>query len=352
MFFERKHLTVFWISPVEGRLRKIHLRWQTMVLGILIFIVGVSLGVGGVLWYQSKTRKEFLSTCNELREACQALALLESQKKEQEVKIQNLARETEKALQELGALRELDRKVRELLEKDLQSRLKKLGITLSLASTGLDPCVPVYRFLVEEGGHGVLGMGGPLFGVVPLLPQAANILVPPYDPHFYVQAKNLESTLTWVQTEIFLRRKSLEEVLDVAQKKERLLDTIPMRWPTWGKISSRYGWRKDPFTGRKAWHTGIDIAAPTGRNVVATAEGKVVFTGWNGNYGKCVIIRHQFGYETVYGHLSKVLVNTGDWVKKNEVVGKVGSTGRSTGPHLHYEVRRYGNVINPWPHLP
>ena len=118
-----------------------------------------------------------------------------------------------------------------------------------------------------------------------------------------------------------------------------------------GRVQS-YCWRKDPFTGRKAWHTGVDIAAPAGRNIVATAAGKVIFAGWNGNYGRCVIIRHQFGYETVYGHLSKIQVENGEEVKKETIIGKVGSSGRSTGPHLHYEVRKYGNVINPWPYLP
>ncbi len=155
-----------------------------------------------------------------------------------------------------------------------------------------------------------------------------------------------------MRTETLARKKSLEEVVEVAQQRDRLLYVVPMRWPTWGRVSSNYGWRNDPFTGRRAWHAGVDIAAPTGRSVVATAEGKVIFTGWNGNYGKCVIVRHQFGYETVYGHLSKILVNTGDAVKKEQIIGQVGSTGRSTGPHLHYEVRRYSEVINPWPHLP
>lgn len=347
-----KHLTIFWISPVKGQLKKFHLRWQILVLGILIFVVGIGLGIGGVLWYQAKTRKALFSASCQLKETQQALAVLENQRREQEERIKNLTQETEKVLQELNAVRELDKKVRELLEKDLQSRLKKLGISLSLASTELSPCVPVHRFFERSWEALPMGMGGPLFGSLVPLPPVSSLVNPPYDPHLQIQIRTLEDNLTWLKTEIFLRRKSLEEVIDVAYKKDRLLDTIPMRWPTWGKISSRYGWRKDPFTGQRAWHTGIDIAAPSGRSVVATAEGRVVFAGWNGNYGKCVIVRHQFGYETVYGHLSKILVNPGDLVKKNQVIAKVGSTGRSTGPHLHYEVRRYGNVVNPWPHLP
>ncbi|MCX7667668.1 MAG: peptidoglycan DD-metalloendopeptidase family protein, partial [Atribacterota bacterium] len=347
-----KHLTIFWISPVKGQLKKLHLRWQTLILGILILIIGIGLGIGGVLFYQTRTQRALSSTYRELRETRQTLAVLEKQKKEQEERIRNLTQETERVLQELNAVRELDKKVRELLEKDLQSRLKKLGISLSLASTDLNPCVPVHRFLEGSWEAMTSGAGGPLFSSLVPLPPVSSLLAPPYDPNFHVQIKTLEDNLLWLKTEIFLRKKSLEEVIDVVHKKDRLLDTIPMRWPSWGKISSRYGWRRDPFTGQRAWHTGIDIAGPSGRSVVATAEGKVVFAGWNGNYGKCVIVRHQFGYETVYGHLSRILVNPGDSVKKNEVIGKIGSTGRSTGPHLHYEVRRYGNVINPWPHLP
>ncbi|MGC8777975.1 MAG: hypothetical protein ACP5Q4_04785, partial [Candidatus Caldatribacteriaceae bacterium] len=275
-----KHLTIFWISPVKGQLKKFHLRWQSLVLGILIFIVGIGLGIGGVLFYQAKTKRELSSTWHQLRETRQALAVLENQRKEQEERIKNLTQETEKVLQELNAVRELDKKVRELLEKDLQSRLKKLGISLSLASTELNPCVPVRRFLEGSWETTPPGVGGPLFGSLVPLPPVSSLTVPPYDPSLHMQIKTLEDNLTWLKTEIFLRRKSLEEVLEVAYKKDRLLDTIPMRWPTWGKISSRYGWRKDPFTGQRAWHTGIDIAAPSGRSVVATAEGKVIFAGW------------------------------------------------------------------------
>lgn len=352
MFGKEKNLTIFWVSPMKGQLKKVHLCWQTFVLGLLIFIVGIGFGIGGVLWYQSKTKRELYLAFRELQETQKTLTVLENQKKEQEEKVKLLTQETEKVLRELESLRDLDKKARELLEKDLQSKLQKLGISLSLASTNLTPCVPVYRFIKESWEVLPLGMGGPLMGSFVPAPPVSSLVVPLFDPKLHVQIKTLEDNLTWLKTEIFLRRKSLEEVIEVAQKKEQLLDTIPMRWPSWGKISSRYGWRKDPFTGQRAWHTGIDIAAPSGRNVVATADGKVVFAGWNGNYGKCVIVRHQFGYESVYGHLSKILVRPGDVVKKNEVIGKVGSTGRSTGPHLHYEVRRYGNVVNPWPHLP
>ena len=95
-----------------------------------------------------------------------------------------------------------------------------------------------------------------------------------HDSDFGRQAKALEDNLSWMRTETLARKKSLEEVVEVAQQRDRLLYVVPMRWPTWGRVSSNYGWRNDPFTGRRAWHTGVDIAAPTGRNVVATAEEK------------------------------------------------------------------------------
>ncbi len=117
--------------------------------------------------------------------------------------------------------------------------------------------------------------------------------------------------------------------------------------PLHGLFTSIFGIRKDPFTGEAGYHPGIDISAPYGSIVKASKEGLVVFTGWYGGYGKCIIIKHQFGYETLYGHLSQIMINNNTWVKEGQVIGRVGTTGRSTGPHLHFEVRKFGRPTNP-----
>lgn len=122
---------------------------------------------------------------------------------------------------------------------------------------------------------------------------------------------------------------------------------IPLGYPVYGKITSHIGWRKNPFGGGYEFHSGIDITAPHGSKVRATADGVVVLAGWYGDYGKTVIIRHPSGYLTLYGHLSKIDVKEGQRVKAGDVVGRVGSTGRSTGPHLHYEVIKDNKPIDP-----
>lgn len=108
------------------------------------------------------------------------------------------------------------------------------------------------------------------------------------------------------------------------------------------RLTSGYGWRKDPLNGRQGFHAGLDLAAPEGTQVVAAAPGKVVFAGEKGGYGRCVLIQHEFGYVTVYGHLSRVSVKVGQAVRRTERIGSVGRTGRVTGPHLHYEVWKRG----------
>jgi murein DD-endopeptidase MepM/ murein hydrolase activator NlpD len=104
-------------------------------------------------------------------------------------------------------------------------------------------------------------------------------------------------------------------------------------------ISSRFGWRTHPLTGSRRFHSGVDIAAPTGAPVVATASGTVVSAGWNGGYGNAVIIQHNDTQQTLYGHLSKVSVKLGEMIAQGTIIGLVGSTGNSTGPHLHFESR-------------
>ncbi len=113
------------------------------------------------------------------------------------------------------------------------------------------------------------------------------------------------------------------------------------------RISSRYGWRRDPFHGRRRFHHGVDLACPTGTSIHAADKGLVVYAGWKSVYGKVVIIDHGSGISTVYAHCSSTSVGNGQVVKRGQVIAKVGSTGRSTGPHLHFEVRKYGKTTNP-----
>lgn len=118
-------------------------------------------------------------------------------------------------------------------------------------------------------------------------------------------------------------------------------------WPVVGKISSSYGWRRDPVRGGRDFHTGLDIRAPYGRSVVAAASGTVVYAGWMGGYGKTVVISHPGNSTTLYGHNSKLLVSKGQKVQRGARIAQVGSTGRSTGNHVHFEVRKAGKLVNP-----
>lgn len=117
--------------------------------------------------------------------------------------------------------------------------------------------------------------------------------------------------------------------------------------PLRGRFTSGYGIRRHPISRRMRFHSGIDIAARYGSRIRSAKEGRIVYSGWKAGYGKCVIIKHQFGYSTLYGHMSRTLVRKGQYVKAYQSIGKVGSTGNSTGPHLHFEVRKYGRPTNP-----
>jgi murein DD-endopeptidase MepM/ murein hydrolase activator NlpD len=129
----------------------------------------------------------------------------------------------------------------------------------------------------------------------------------------------------------------------------RSLSAVPVRKPLDGELdlSSGFGVRTDPFTRSPAMHTGLDMIADTGEPVRATANGKVTAAGWNGGYGKAVDIDHGNGFSTRYGHLSAIDVRVGQTVRIGQAIGKVGTTGRSTGSHLHYETRLWGEAVDP-----
>ncbi len=122
-------------------------------------------------------------------------------------------------------------------------------------------------------------------------------------------------------------------------------------WPVTGTITSPFGWRSNPFGGAPEFHQGLDIAAPTGTTVTAAAGGTVIMAQWYGGYGNYILIDHGGGYSTGYGHLSAIYVTSGQSVQRAQAIGAVGSTGQSTGPHLHFEVRIAGKPVDPAPRL-
>ena len=143
----------------------------------------------------------------------------------------------------------------------------------------------------------------------------------------------------------------LESRLDFVRRdvdrRVQLANATPSIWPTHGGLTSFFGGRSDPLTGEPAYHSGIDISAEKGQPVYATADGVVQSAGYTGDYGNLIVLKHAFGLSTRYGHLSAYHVKAGDVVKRGDVIGYIGSTGRSTGSHLHYEILANGQLMNP-----
>lgn len=150
---------------------------------------------------------------------------------------------------------------------------------------------------------------------------------------------------------LVIQSKSLDEIAKLAEEKEALLKTIPAIQPVQNKdlsrVASGYGMRVHPILKYRRMHNGMDFTAPPGTPVYATGDGKVTKAGLGSGYGKMVIIEHGFGYKTYYAHLSKYNTSKGRSVKRGEIIGYVGNTGLSSGPHLHYEVWKNDQVLNP-----
>jgi murein DD-endopeptidase MepM/ murein hydrolase activator NlpD len=143
------------------------------------------------------------------------------------------------------------------------------------------------------------------------------------------------------------RQLSLEELVADLQDKHERMASSPAVWPTEGWLTSRFGTRISPFTGKRQFHSGIDVAGARGTAVIATASGKVVFAGNKGPLGQTLIVDHGHGIRTHYGHNDEILVKRGARVERGDAIGRMGNSGRSTGPHLHYTVEVHGKAVNP-----
>lgn len=165
--------------------------------------------------------------------------------------------------------------------------------------------------------------------------------------------KNLDATdrgsldMDNLREQIKASMESVGEIKDFLSQQKDVFLATPAGWPVDGHVTSPFGERDHPQSGEPKFHTGIDIAAEPGTPVRSTADGIVSFSGWSGGGGNLAVIEHGFGFSTYYAHNRMVVVKVGQKVKRGDIIGYVGSTGNSTGPHLHYEIIRSGKVINP-----
>jgi len=146
---------------------------------------------------------------------------------------------------------------------------------------------------------------------------------------------------------LLIKESKKESDIEAMARSVDALSSKPSIWPTGGTVTSGFGWRISPWGEDREFHQGLDIANSLGTPIVATADGRVVQSGWSGGYGNLVQIDHGNGITTMYGHNSQIVVTEGQQVGKGQIIAYLGSTGRSTGPHVHYEIRVNGNAVDP-----
>lgn len=191
----------------------------------------------------------------------------------------------------------------------------------------------------EDEQDGVFGIGGPMaedLDTEIALDETHNELI-----------RRMHQQVQKIELAALNQKDNFESLFDSLENQVSIMASTPTIRPAKGFITSTFGYRKSPFTGLRDFHHGLDIGAKTGTPVKSTADGKVTFAGRQGPLGNLVIIDHGHGMLTRYGHMNKILINRGDIVKRGEIIGEVGNTGRSTGSHLHYEVHLNGVPVNP-----
>lgn len=251
--------------------------------------------------------------------------------REQRVQIQHLVQETAGLRERLSQITALEQQVRELAQLDEsaawveeQTRLLRLESAFDTAQVAT-------------------GSGG---GSDSLFVVAGTASRQPLQ-----HAATARAEITAMNLEFELRRGSMEVARVVLTEQQAYLAARPSTWPVQGILTSGFGYRQSPFGRVREFHNGIDIAAPHRTPIATPGVGVVTFAGTKSTYGNTLIVDHGYGFTTLYGHCTRLLVKVGDEVERGDVIAQVGSTGRSTGPHLHYEVRVDGRPVDPRPYL-
>ncbi len=239
-------------------------------------------------------------------------------------------------------------------EKQLMQEKRNMEAQLEVLSSQVDQMQIVLTDLSQRDDN----LYRALFGAEPIplaVRQGATRKITYYEQLASMTNSQLMADLTLktdqLEKGLYVQAKSYDELMDMAKTQEIRLENIPAIQPVMNKdlkrVASGYGVRIDPVYHVRRMHTGMDFTAPVGTDVFATGNGVICFVGWKQGYGNTVMVDHGFGYKTLYAHLYKPLVRKGQRVKRSDVIALVGNTGKSTGPHLHYEVRFQERPIDP-----
>jgi murein DD-endopeptidase MepM/ murein hydrolase activator NlpD len=299
---ENKKVTVLLMPEGAKRVRQIELSKLLFVLVPLLVFSGALLLAAIILDYIA------------IKKEVPKFAHLHKENKQQKEQLVALAQEIEAIGKSLEDLKKLDNKLRTMVNLEArEDRTQLLGI----------------------GGSGPLSQDQG-----PQSEKGQRRLI-----------RMMHESLSDIRSEISLQKNEKLELSDLLEMQKSTLACTPSIWPTRGWISSKFGNRTSPFTNEKEFHSGMDISAKAHSPIVATADGVVVETGTDYGYGRVVRISHGQGFKTTYAHLSKSLVKAGQRVKRGQEIATVGSTGRSTGPHLHYEISLNGLPVNPYRYI-
>lgn len=239
-------------------------------------------------------------------------------------------------------------------EKELRKENSKLQAQYNVLSRRLDEAMGVLQDiqLRDDNLYRVIFMADPIPSAIR---QAGYGGTNRYE-HLMDMANsdlviNTTQKMDMISKQLYIQSRSFDDVVEMCKNHDEMLRCIPAIQPVSNKdlrkTASGYGTRIDPIYGTSKFHEGMDFSAPQGTDVYATGDGTVVQMGWQSGYGNRIVIDHGFGYQTVYAHLRDFRTKLGKKVVRGEVIGGVGSTGKSTGPHLHYEVHVKGKVVNP-----
>lgn len=235
-----------------------------------------------------------------------------------------------------------DLKRRMLAMKEINQRLRIM--------LGIDDQRPADMMSGKGGSEVPMDGGQPLEGAPPVAQPSGLLDPPPSEPAANGDkplAEKVQQDIAWLERHSEVEERILEELIEAAKDKSARWAATPSIWPVRGWVTSGFGARISPFTGQLAMHDGLDIGAAPSTPVRSSASGHVRSAGFDAKMGNVVLIDHGYGVETEYGHLAKILVKQGQRVKRGDVIALVGSTGLSTGPHLHYMVKVKGQTVNP-----